>query len=245
MTETFTPKTWVDGNGGGTPIIAAELNRIETGLESMDDRAAILELGVRTPIVVTYAASVTINATQGSLFRITATGGLTIADITGGVEGQRIDLLVKAVGGAQTLTVAGTTLSLSSGGRWWGRLIYDSSDDAWSLDDGSGGTSGASDLTVATQTGTAYTFTAADTDRLILASNAASMTYTIPTNAVVAIAVGKTLQVLRYGAGTLAVANPGTPTINTASSRTARAQFSVVTATKIATDEWLLSGDLT
>lgn len=28
----FTPKTWFDGSGGGTPITAAELNRIETGI---------------------------------------------------------------------------------------------------------------------------------------------------------------------------------------------------------------------
>jgi hypothetical protein len=41
--ETFIPKTWVDGTGGGTPIIAAELNRIEQGVESMDDRVSALE----------------------------------------------------------------------------------------------------------------------------------------------------------------------------------------------------------
>jgi hypothetical protein len=41
--ETFTPKTWFDGSGGGTPIIATELNRIESGIESMDDRTAALE----------------------------------------------------------------------------------------------------------------------------------------------------------------------------------------------------------
>lgn len=28
----FSPKTWVDGSGGGTPITAAELNRIEAGI---------------------------------------------------------------------------------------------------------------------------------------------------------------------------------------------------------------------
>jgi hypothetical protein len=43
MPETFTPKTWFDGAGGGTPITAAELNRVETGIESMDDRVTALE----------------------------------------------------------------------------------------------------------------------------------------------------------------------------------------------------------
>lgn len=30
----FEPKTWADGKDGGTPITAAELNRLEQGLES-------------------------------------------------------------------------------------------------------------------------------------------------------------------------------------------------------------------
>jgi hypothetical protein len=33
----------VDGVGGGTPITAAELNRLEAGVESMDDRVTALE----------------------------------------------------------------------------------------------------------------------------------------------------------------------------------------------------------
>jgi len=43
MPETFTPSTWADGSEGGTPITAAELNRIEAGIESMDDRVTALE----------------------------------------------------------------------------------------------------------------------------------------------------------------------------------------------------------
>jgi hypothetical protein len=50
LPETFTPFTWADGSGGGTPITAAQLNRIETGLESMDDRVDALEdAGAGTP----------------------------------------------------------------------------------------------------------------------------------------------------------------------------------------------------
>ena len=29
----YTPKTWADGEAGGTPITAAELNRIEQGID--------------------------------------------------------------------------------------------------------------------------------------------------------------------------------------------------------------------
>lgn len=45
MPETFTPRPtpWANGAGGGTPITAAELNRLESGIESMDDRVTALE----------------------------------------------------------------------------------------------------------------------------------------------------------------------------------------------------------
>lgn len=33
----YTPKTWADGAGGGTPITASELNRIEQGVYGAHD----------------------------------------------------------------------------------------------------------------------------------------------------------------------------------------------------------------
>jgi hypothetical protein len=43
VAETYTPITWT--NGSGQPISAANLNRIETGIEAIDDRVAALEAG--------------------------------------------------------------------------------------------------------------------------------------------------------------------------------------------------------
>lgn len=142
MPETFAPFTWIDGPGGSTPITAAQLNRLEAGLESVDDRAAALELGALTPVAVTYAASLTINATLGSLFRVTATGNLTLVDITGGTNGQLISLEVRASGGDRTFTVAGETVTIPSGQRWWGDFRYDSVPDEWMLRVGDAGGSG-------------------------------------------------------------------------------------------------------
>lgn len=99
--------------------------------------------------------------------------------------------------------------------------------------------------TINAQTGTTYTFVLDDASRMVRAGNAGAQTYTIPTNASVAFPIGTELVVIRYGAGPLTIANPGSPTIQTPSSRTARAQYSVITALKIATDEWILGGDLT
>lgn len=53
MPETFTPKTWFDGAAGGTPIIATELNRLEQGVESMDDRTTALEAGAGQTLTAT------------------------------------------------------------------------------------------------------------------------------------------------------------------------------------------------
>lgn len=53
MAETFTPITWGDGAGGGTPITAAELNRIEQGVESMDDRVSALATSVDVIVSMT------------------------------------------------------------------------------------------------------------------------------------------------------------------------------------------------
>lgn len=39
----YTPKTWANGAGGGTPITAAELNRIEQGVDEAHDEIADLQ----------------------------------------------------------------------------------------------------------------------------------------------------------------------------------------------------------
>jgi hypothetical protein len=131
MPETFAPFTWIDGAGGGTPITAAQLNRLENGLESMDDRAAALELGVHLPVSVTYASSVTLNAALGSLFRVTATGNLTLANITGGFDGQLVWLEVEASGGTRAVTVGGVTDSVAAGSVWMGAFRYKAAVDEW------------------------------------------------------------------------------------------------------------------
>jgi hypothetical protein len=104
----------------------------------MDDRTAALELGVTTPVIVTYAASIALNAALGSLFRVTATGNLTVTDITGGTNGQQIVLEVLASGGARTLTVAGSPVTVQGGEKWAGTLRFDAGRDEWLLSAGSG-----------------------------------------------------------------------------------------------------------
>lgn len=51
----FTPKAWVDGTAGGTPITAAELNRIEDGIDEAHEEISTLP----TPPAAGTAAQLT------------------------------------------------------------------------------------------------------------------------------------------------------------------------------------------
>jgi hypothetical protein len=83
------------------------------------------------PVTVTYAASVTLNAALGSVFRVTATGDLTIADITGGTDGQTVHLEVLASGGARTVTVGTATTPVASGQWWTSSFRYNAGAGGW------------------------------------------------------------------------------------------------------------------
>ena len=102
-----------------------------------------------------------------------------------------------------------------------------------------------------TQTGTTYTTVLSDAAALITLNNASAITLSIPTNASVAYAVGTQINVAWItGAGqpTINAVTAGTTTIlSTGSTSTApklRVANSVATCIKIATDTWLVTGDL-
>jgi len=133
MPETYFPITW--HNDTSPALNESNLNRIEVGLEAIDVRAARLELGVATVVTVAYASSVTLNATQGSLFRCAAVADLTLDGIVGGIDGQVITFVVKASGADRILAFTGGSdnIVIPSGSRWVGRFLYDTTDDTWTL----------------------------------------------------------------------------------------------------------------
>lgn len=115
-----------------------------------------------------------------------------------------------------------------------------------------GGTVSASAaLAFNAQTGTTYTFVLADADnKLVTASNAATQTYSIPTNATTAFPVGTQINLIQIGAGqvTIQAATSGTTTVvstgATAAAPKCRAQYSAVTLVKRDTDSWYAIGDI-
>lgn len=92
-----------------------------------------------------------------------------------------------------------------------------------------------------------YTITLADRGTCLEMNSASAHTFFVPTNASVAFDLGTIIEFCRVGTGALSITavTPGTTTIRTTSSATARAQWSHVSIRKRATDEWVLSGDLT
>jgi hypothetical protein len=97
-----------------------------------------------------------------------------------------------------------------------------------------------------TQAGTSYTLTLADRGRLIVMSNAAANTLTIPTDATAAFPVGAIVSVVQHGAGATTIAGATGVSVNGVSGGEGSigSRYQAVALLKISTDAWLLSGDV-
>ena len=95
--------------------------------------------------------------------------------------------------------------------------------------------------------GTTYTLVAADRGQLLRVgdegNNTSANTVTIPTNANVPYPIGTQIQVVAMG-GEVTMATAGTPTLRYTPGLKLRDRYSSCTCIKIATDEWILVGDL-
>jgi len=100
------------------------------------------------------------------------------------------------------------------------------------------------ELTLNDQTGTTYTLVAGDQSKLVTLSNASDITMTVPPNSSVAFPTGTQILLYNKGAGQVTVAQGSGVTVNTSATLLLRAQYSMATLIKIATDTWILSGDL-
>ena len=106
-------------------------------------------------------------------------------------------------------------------------------------------------LSINANTSTTYTFVLADNGKLVTSNNASAQTLSIPTNASVAYPVGTQINVAWItGAGqpTIQAVTSGTTTVlSTGATSTApklRVVNSVASCVKIATDTWLVTGDV-
>lgn len=108
----------------------------------------------------------------------------------------------------------------------------------------SGGSS--AEVSINAQTGTSYTLVLADAGKLVTFNNGSAITLTIPANSSVAYPVGTVIAVAQLGAGTLTIQGDTGVTVNgsSAGSEALAAQHATASLTKLASDEWLVTGGL-
>lgn len=95
------------------------------------------------------------------------------------------------------------------------------------------------------QTGTTYTPVAGDAGKLVTLSNAAAITFTVPQDSAVTIAIGTYIDLMALGAGQVTVV-AGTGATLRVSGLTAksRAQYARFGVQKVAANTWVVFGDL-
>lgn len=113
---------------------------------------------------------------------------------------------------------------------------------------GNGFDSALAKLTLNSQTAT-YTVVLADNKNTLVTMNVATANdFLIPTNASVAFPIGSVINVVQTGVGktTIKAVSSGTTTISSTAGvdPDLRAQFSAASCVKVATDSWIILGDI-
>lgn len=107
---------------------------------------------------------------------------------------------------------------------------------------------GVNDLAIAqfnAQTGTSYTLVLTDAAKLVTLTNAAAITLTVPPNASVAFPIGTQILLYQGGAGAVTVAAGAGVTIRAEGAKDEIVgQYAVAALLKLATDEWVLFGNI-
>lgn len=90
-----------------------------------------------------------------------------------------------------------------------------------------------------------YTLVAGNAGNGVKMTNASARTITIPASATVGFAIGTQIMLLQYGAGQLSVSGLAGVTLRSISSRTKlNGQYTMASLCKIASNEWILAGDI-
>ncbi len=100
-------------------------------------------------------------------------------------------------------------------------------------------------IAINAQTGTTYTTVLADDGKLVTADNAAAIALTSPPNSSVAYGIGTQINIMQLGAGQVTITAGAGVTLRSAGSKLkTSAQYAVATCAKIASDTWVVVGNL-
>ena len=100
-------------------------------------------------------------------------------------------------------------------------------------------------IAINAQTGTTYTTVLADDGKLITCDNGSAIALTIPPNSSVAYGIGTQINIMQLGAGQVTITAGSGVTLRSAGNKLkTSAQYAVATCAKIATDTWVVVGNL-
>lgn len=153
---------------------------------------------------------------------------------------KKLSLFSNNSGNLVTIVLGTTTLSLPDGQQM---LAYTDGTANGLSSAAAVATSGAA---INDQTGTTYTFVAADASvAMVRGNNASAQTYTVPPNSSVPFPIGTTIVIAQKGAGVITLAPGSGVTIQSAGAHLAfAAQYGQVAITKTGTNEWYATGAL-
>lgn len=92
---------------------------------------------------------------------------------------------------------------------------------------------------------TTYTLSSADTGKALVMDNSSAITLTIPLDATYNFVIGETFVIVQKGAGAVTVSPTSGVTLRSLSNYTKTSgQYAEAKLTKISSNEWLLSGNI-
>ena len=95
------------------------------------------------------------------------------------------------------------------------------------------------------QTGTTYTLVLTDDGKLVTCDNASAITLTVPPNSSVAFGIGSQVNILQLAAGQVTIAAGAGVTLRSEGNKLKlKDQYAVATCAKIASDTWVIVGNL-
>ena len=100
-------------------------------------------------------------------------------------------------------------------------------------------------IAINAQTGVTYTTVLTDDGKLVTCDNASAIALTIPPNSSVAYGIGTQINIMQLGAGQVTITAGAGVTLQSAGSKLkTNAQYAVATCCKIASDTWVVVGNL-
>jgi hypothetical protein len=89
-----------------------------------------------------------------------------------------------------------------------------------------------------------YTLSLSDAGKLLKINKSTTVQVTIPAESAVAFGTGQRIDFVQYGTGQVSFVGAAGVTVRSTPTSSLRTQYSVASAIKIGTDEWLITGDL-